>query len=42
LHELLQPDSLFERFAARRANGVATTKDFLAIRGTVGQAEDFS
>jgi len=33
MRELLQPDSLFERFAARKANGIANQKDFLAIKG---------
>jgi len=33
---MLQPDSLFERFAARKAVGTAQSKDFLSIKGQVG------
>ena len=29
LHDALQPDSLLERFAAKKANGLAGHKDFL-------------
>ena len=40
LHEVLQPDSLLERFAAKKANGVGATKDFLEIKGSKGQIEN--
>lgn len=30
---LLKPDSMFERFAARKAVGAANTKEFLEIKG---------
>lgn len=30
---VLKPESLFERFAARKANKVAAGKDFLQIKG---------
>ena len=36
LYELmkhLKPDTLFERFAARKANQVGATKEFLEIKG---------
>ena len=36
LHECLQPDSLLERFAAKKASGVSTNKDFLDIKGAKG------
>jgi len=36
IYEALQPDSLFERFAARKAVGVAQTKDFLEMKGYQG------
>ena len=38
----MQPDSLFERFAYRKANGVAVGRDFLAIKGAQGQLEHSS
>ena len=40
LHSCLQPDSLLERFAARNANKLGTTKDFLSIKGQKGQIEN--
>ena len=40
LYDALQPDSLLERFAAKKANGVAGNKDFLTIKGTKGQIEN--
>jgi len=40
LHEALQPDSLLERFAAKKANGISHNKDFLEIKGTKGQIEN--
>ena len=36
LYEALQPETLLERFAARRQNRFAPTKDFLEIKGVVG------
>lgn len=33
LMEVLKPDSLFERFAARKANKVGATKEFMEIKG---------
>jgi hypothetical protein len=33
LMNLLKPDTLFERFAARKANQVGAHKDFLEIKG---------
>lgn len=33
LMNLLKPDTLFERFAARKANQVGATKEFLEIKG---------
>ena len=33
LMQYLKPDTLFERFAARKANQVGATKDFLEIKG---------
>jgi len=38
--EVLQPDNLLERFAARKANKVGKTSDFLAIKGAKGQVEN--
>jgi len=35
----LQPDSLLERFAAKKAAGLGNTKDFLEIKGVKGQLE---
>lgn len=40
LHEALQPDSLLERFAARKANATVTHRDFLEVRGVKGQIEE--
>jgi len=37
LFSVLQPDTLLERFAARKANKFAPTKDFLEIKGMAGQ-----
>jgi len=31
--DVLKPESLFERFAARKANKVSKGKDFLDIKG---------
>jgi hypothetical protein len=36
----LQHDSLLERFAARNANKIGETKDFLSIKGQKGQIEN--
>jgi len=36
LVDLLQPDSLLERFAAKKKAGVAATRDFVDIKGTKG------
>ena len=36
LVDLLQPDSLLERFAARKQAGVGATRDFVEIKGTKG------
>jgi len=33
LVDVLEPDSLLERFAAKRKAGVAATRDFVAIKG---------
>lgn len=33
LMDVLKPDSLFERFAARKANKVGATKEFMEIKG---------
>ena len=40
LYEALQPDSLLERFAAKKANGLSANKDFLEIKGQKGQIEN--
>jgi len=40
LHAVLQPDSLLERFAARNANKIGPTKDFLSLKGQKGQIEN--
>lgn len=32
-NNVLKPDSMFERFAARKAVGAANTKEFLEIKG---------
>jgi hypothetical protein len=42
LHTALQPDSLLERFAARNANKIGTTKDFISLKGQKGQIENVS
>ncbi len=36
----LKPDTLFERFAARKANQVGATKEFLEIKGQKFQMEN--
>lgn len=36
LDELLQPEALLERFAARKANAISQNKDFLEIKGVKG------
>jgi len=36
LVDLLQPDSLLERFAARKQAGVAAGRDFVDIKGSKG------
>lgn len=36
----LKPDSLFERFAARKANQIGATKEFLEIKGQKFQMEN--
>jgi len=36
----LKPDTLFERFAARKAAGTAPSRDFLSVKGQVAQAEN--
>jgi hypothetical protein len=36
LYEALQPDSLLERIAYRKAANFAPTKEFLEIKGIVG------
>jgi solute carrier family 8 (sodium/calcium exchanger) len=40
LHAPLQPASLLERFAARKANNLGGHKDFLALQGMKGQIEN--
>jgi hypothetical protein len=40
LHAALQPDSLLERFAARTANKIGPSKDFLSLKGQKGQIEN--
>jgi hypothetical protein len=40
LHGALQPDSLLERFAARSANKIGPSKDFLSLKGQKGQIEN--
>jgi len=37
LHSCVQADSLFERFAYRKVNGVASRKEFIKLKGTKGQ-----
>ena len=38
--QALEPDSLFERFAARKANQVGATKEFLEVKGQKFQLEN--
>lgn len=41
LLNLLQPDSLLERFAAKKANNMVHTKDFVNLNGGIkGQLEE--
>lgn len=40
LKEALKPTSMFERFAARRANGLAAGKEFLDLKKEAGQIEN--
>ena len=40
LHAALQPESLLERFAARNANKIGPTKDFLSLKGQKGEIEN--
>ena len=40
LMNMLKPDTLFERFAARKANQVGATKEFLEIKGQKFQIEN--
>ena len=40
LLHVLQPDSLLERFAARKTGAMGQTKDFLALKGSQGQLEN--
>ena len=35
LLEILEPDSLLERFAAKKANKVGKNSDFVAIKGNI-------
>jgi hypothetical protein len=35
INEALKPDTLFERFAARKAVATAPSRDFLSVKGTV-------
>ena len=37
--DAIEPESLLERFAARKAHQIGATKDFLNIRGHKGQIE---
>ena len=39
LDKLLQPEALFERFAARKAHALGVNNEFLEIKGTKGQVE---
>lgn len=39
LYDSLQPDTLLERFAARKQNKIAPTKEFLEIKGMAGQVQ---
>ena len=36
LHDALQPNSLLERFAAKKANGVSQNREFLELKGAKG------
>ena len=36
----MQPDTLLERFNAKKSSGIGATKDFLSIKGTKGQVEN--
>ena len=38
--EALQPDSLLERFAAKKANNISHAKDFISMKGQKGQLEE--
>lgn len=38
---VLEPESLLERFAAKKASHVATKKDFVQIKGGKGQLENY-
>lgn len=40
LVKVLEPDTLLERFAARKANQVGANKDFIEIKGQKGQIEN--
>lgn len=40
LKKALEPATLFERFAARRANGIATGKEFLEMKNEKAQIEN--
>ena len=40
LQKILEPEHLFDRFAARKANQVGASKDFLAIKGQKFQIEN--
>jgi hypothetical protein len=42
LMQVLKPESLFERFAARKANKVSAGKDFLDIKGQKLQMENYT
>jgi len=42
LMKVLEPDTLLERFAARKANQLGATKDFVEIKGVKGQIENVS
>ena len=42
LMSVLKPESLFERFAARKANKIAAGKDFLDIKGQKLQMENYT
>jgi len=36
LDQVLQPEALLERFAARKANAISANRDFLEIKGVKG------